>query len=184
MNFPGAGIIKGLVVTARNALGSYVDRKRAKRLIVECYPEERPRLAEASRSFPFLIYDGDDPEGGIRCVACKICEVECPPKCIYIELERDAAGKSLKRPKVFNIDIGVCMGCQICAEVCQFESVRMDNIFEMSSYDRFESLLLDKTRLLKSNAYYRYIKPTECAETDAIRVDRLKKQKPKTEATA
>jgi len=181
MNFPGSGIIKGLAVTARNALGSYFDRARAKRLITRQYPEERPVLPEASRSFPFLIYDNDDPERGIRCVACKICEIECPPQCIYIELERDANGKSLKRPKIFNIDISVCMGCQICAEVCPFESIRMDNVFEKSNYDRFDSLLLRKEQLLKSNAYYRYIKPTECAETDAIR---LKKQKSKSEVVA
>jgi NADH-quinone oxidoreductase subunit I len=29
-----------------------------------------------------LIYDTDDAEAGLRCVACKICEKECPPQCI------------------------------------------------------------------------------------------------------
>jgi len=175
MNFPGSGIIKGMVVTARNMIGSYFDRAHAKRLTTEQYPEERPKLPEASRSFPFLIFDGD-PETGIRCTSCKICEKECPPQCIYIVQDRDAAGKPIRRPKVFNIDISVCMGCQICVEVCPFESIRMDNIYEMSSYDRFGSLVVTKQQLLKSNEYYHSINHTEAAATDA-RIEAARKKK-------
>ena len=174
MNVPGSGIIKGLAVTARNFLGSYVEKDR---LTTEQYPEERPVLPENARSFPFLIFDGEDPEAGMRCVSCKICEKECPPQCIYIVQDRDAAGKALKRPRIFDIDISVCMSCQICVEVCPFESIRMDQDYELSSFDRFGSLILDKSKLLKSNAYYQSIHPTEAAETDArFEADRKKKE--------
>ena len=173
MNFPGSGIVKGLAVTARNFAGSYFEKDR---LTTEQYPEERPVLPENSRSFPFLVYDGEDPESGMRCVSCKICEKECPPQCIFIIQDRDARGKALKRPKVFDIDISVCMSCQICVEVCPFESIRMDQDYELSSFDRFAPLLLDKSRLLKPNAYYRRIHPTEAAETDA-RVESERKKK-------
>ncbi len=174
MNIPGSGIIKGLAVTARNMLGSFFEKDR---LITEQYPEERPKLPENSRNFPFLVYDGENPEVGMRCVSCKICEKECPPQCIFIIQDRDAAGKALKRPKVFNIDISVCMSCQICVEVCPFESIRMDQVYEAGAYDRFSDLILDKPKLLKSNAYYHSIHPTEAAETDArIEADRKKKE--------
>jgi NADH-quinone oxidoreductase subunit I len=174
MNFPGYGIIKGLIVTARNMAGSYVEKDR---LTTELYPEERPKLPENARSFPFLVFDGDDPEAGMRCVSCKICEKECPPQCIFIIQERDAAGKAVRRPAVFNIDISVCMSCQICTEVCPFESIRMDQEYEMSAFDRFGPLILDKQKLLKSNTYYHSIHPTEAAETDArIEAERLKKE--------
>ena len=46
-------------------------------------------LPEASRVFPFLVYDGADWQAGMRCVACQICEKECPPKCIYIDKTTD-----------------------------------------------------------------------------------------------
>ena len=173
MNFPGSGIIKGMAVTARNIVGSYFDRAHAKRLTTEQYPEERPTLAEASRSVPFLVYDGEDPEKGMRCVACKICEKECPPQCIYIVKDSDANGKPILRPKVFNIDISVCMGCQICVEVCPFESIKMDSDFELSSSNRFEGLLLHREHLAKSNAYYHQIHPAEAQEVD----DRLAAKK-------
>lgn len=177
MSFPGIGIIKGMAVTALNIVGSYFDRAHQKRLITEQYPEERPKLAEASRSFPFLVFDGDDPEKGIRCVACKICEKECPPQCIYIVKDADANGKPILRPKVFDIDITVCMGCQICVESCPFESIRMDNIYEVAGYDRFAPMVLHKEQLLKSNTYYHSIHPTEASETDArIEAARLKKE--------
>ena len=85
------------------------------------YPEERQTLAEAVRNFPFLVYDGDDWKKGLRCVACQICEKECPPKCIYIEKSRDKKpndmGKAQFYPAVFDIDTSVCMSCQICVEV-------------------------------------------------------------------
>ncbi len=174
MNFPGIGILTGLKVTARNMAGSYFEKDR---MITEQYPEERPTLPEASRSFPFLVFDGEDPEAGMRCVSCKICEKECPPQCIFIIQDRDAAGKALKRPRVFDIDISVCMGCQICVEVCPFDSIRMDNVFEVSSCDRFAPLVVHKDRLLKSNAYYHRINDSEATATDArLEADRKKKE--------
>src|SRR5213595_2787101 len=154
----GTGILKGMAVTARNFVGSYFDKER---LITVQYPEERNPLPENYRNFPFLIYDGGDPHAGLRCVACKICEKECPPQCIYIILERDEKGKPKKHPKVFDIDISVCMSCQICVEVCPFDAIKMDQVYELSRTDRFEDLLLHKTDLRKPNEYYHQIHPDE-----------------------
>jgi len=177
----GTGILKGMVVTARNFLGSYHD---ASRLITVEYPEERLPQKENARNFPFLVYDGDDPEAGLRCVACLICEKECPPKCIYIvkdtERKPDHTGKLQLQPKVFDIDISVCMSCQICVEVCPFDSIKMDVAYELSTGDRFGKLLLHKQDLAKSNEYYRRIHPTEAREADA----RMAMEKAKAEAAA
>ena len=164
----GEGIIKGLAETARNFIGSYVDEDR---LTTVQYPEERLPVKEAARNFPFLVFDGNDPHAGLRCVACQICEKECPPKCIYIEKSKDKkpdyVGKPQFYPAVFDIDVSVCMSCQICVEVCPFEAIKMDTEFELSNTDRFGGLLLDKHRLARSNDYYRKIHPTEAAEIDS-----------------
>ncbi|MGO9245879.1 MAG: 4Fe-4S ferredoxin, partial [Verrucomicrobiia bacterium] len=103
MGFIGKGLFEGMVVTARNFVGSYFDKER---LVTVQYPEERVQTPENSRTFPFLVYDDDkSPVDTMRCVACKICEVECPPQCIYIVMDRDEKGKPQQRPKVFDIDI-------------------------------------------------------------------------------
>src|SRR5436190_17185387 len=163
----GGGILKGMAVTLRNFAGSYFDKER---LITVQYPEERSPLPENYRNFPILIYD-NDPEAGLRCVACKICEKECPPQCIYIiksdDKKPDYMGKPQFYPAVFDIDISVCMSCQICVEVCPFEAIKMDKEFELSRRERFDALLLRKSDLAKSNEYYHNICPTDAAEVDA-----------------
>ena len=76
-------------------------------------------------------------------------------------------GKAQFYPTRFDIDVSVCMSCQICVEVCPFEAIKMDNKFELATDDRFGGLLLDRQELAKSNEYYHQIHPTEAAEVDA-----------------
>ena len=163
----GTGILKGMAVTLRNFAGSYFEKER---LITVQYPEERIPLPENYRNFPFLPYDGDDPHAGLRCVACKICEKECPPQCIYIikseDKKPDYMGRPQFYPAVFDIDISVCMSCQICVEVCPFEAIKMDKEFELSKRERFDALLFRKEELSKSNEYYHRIHPVEAAAVD------------------
>src|SRR5262245_23667351 len=177
----GVGIIKGMAETARNFVGSYVAKER---LTTVQYPEERLPQKEAARNFPFLIYDGNDPHAGLRCVACQICEKECPPQCIYIikskDRKPDYVGKPQFYPAVFDIDVSVCMSCQICVEVCPFEAIKMDTEFELSTDNRFGGLLQNREQLSKSNGYYHQIHPTEATEVDA----RLAAEKAKVEAKA
>ena len=177
----GDGILKGMAETAKNFFGSFVSDER---LTTVEYPEERIPAVENARVFPFLVYDGPDWEAGLRCVACQICEKECPPKCIYIEKSKDKkpdyVGKPQFYPSRFDIDISVCMSCQICVEVCPFEAIKMDTQFELATGDRFGGLLEDRKQLAKSNEYYYSIHPTEAAEADA----RLAEEKAKVEARA
>jgi len=177
----GEGLLKGLAETAKNFAGSYVSKER---LTTVQYPEERVAPIEASRVFPFLVYDGADWEAGLRCVACQICEKECPPKCIYIEKSKDKKPDYVGKPQIyparFDIDVSVCMSCQICVEVCPFEAIKMDTEFELATDDRFGGLLHDRKQLAKSNEYFHTIHPTEAAEVDA----RLDEEKAKVEAKA
>ena len=177
----GEGILKGLGETAKNFAGSFVSKER---MTTVQYPEERIAPIENTRDFPFLVYDGKDPLAGLRCVACQICEKECPPKCIYIvkshDKKPDFVGKPQIYPTRFDIDISVCMSCQICVEVCPFEAIKMDTEFELSTTDRFGGLLFDREHLSKSNEHYHKVHPTEAAEVDA----RLAEEKAKAEAKA
>lgn len=169
-----------MVVTARNFVGSYHDPARLPTIE---YPEKRQSLPENSRAFPMLIFDGEDAEAGLRCVACKICEKECPPQCIYIVAERDSRGRPLRRPGIFDLDIAVCMSCQICVEVCPFDAIKMDMAFELAGSDRFGSLLLKKQDLAKSDMYFHSIHPSEAVGSDS-RVEHIKNPPPRPPAKA
>ncbi len=164
----GSGLIQGLAVTAKNFVGSFHDPKR---LVTVEYPEQKPKIAENYRNFPFLVSENaTDPMGTLRCVACQICEKECPPQCIYIEKSKDkkpdANGKPQLYPAVFDIDTSVCMSCQICVEVCPFDAIKMDQVFEIATTDRFNELLLDREDLAKPNSYFHQIHPAEATEVD------------------
>src|SRR6266850_453986 len=180
----GFGVLNGMAVTLRNFIGSYFEKDR---LITVQYPEEQSPLPENYRNFPFLVFD-NDPEAGLRCVACKICEKECPPQCIYIvksdDKKPDYVGKPQFYPKVFDIDISVCMSCQICVEVCPFEAIKMDKDFELSKRERFDALLFRKEELSKSNEYYHRIHPIEAAAVDKNLADAAAAAEAKKKAAA
>jgi len=111
----------------------------------------------------------------VRCVACQICERECPPQCIYIEKstekKENAGGKPQFYPATFDIDVSVCMSCQICVEVCPFDAIVMNSQFELSTPNRFGGLLVRRDDLLKSNDYYHRIHPEEAAARDKRMAD-------------
>lgn len=165
-SLPGMGLLKGLAVTGANMVQSFY---RKDRMTTIQYPEQRAPISPNFRNFPFLVYDGDDAMAGLRCTACSICEKECPPQCIYIVMDRDENGKSLKRPKVFDIDVSVCMNCGICAEVCPFDSIYMDGEYELATQDRFGGLVFNKQRLARSTDYHAKLRPAQAAAVAASR---------------
>jgi len=175
----GHGVLDGMLVTLRTFLGTYPWGRVALRLLRQPptdglvtvqYPDAKQQHAERFRYFPFLVYDGTPDD--LRCVACKICEQECPPQCIHIVgPARDAQGRPLKAhgrpyPVEFDIDMSICMSCRICVDVCPFDAIEMDNQYELSASDRYEHMIFDKQKLLKSADYFRTIKPTEAATVD------------------
>ena len=194
MSILGSGIFKGMAVTLRNFVGSYFYKERLTTNDYEWRPdgalpqsigdypkEEGEQLSDTttvnhySRNFPMLLHDTGEPMDTIRCVACQICERECPPQCIYIEKSTEkienADGKPQFYPAKFDIDVSVCMSCQICVEVCPFDAIVMNSQFELSTPNRFGGLLVRRDDLLKSNDYYHKIHPQEAAARDQKMAD-------------
>jgi NADH-quinone oxidoreductase subunit I len=186
----GTGIIRGLLVTFRHFIDTYVEDIRAGRgryntpegiqsrmstsargLFTIQYPEEKMPVPEEFRFNPFLVYD-EGPNGEInqRCTSCGICAKACPPQCIWIVRTNDpVTGRPVPSPAEFYIDIDICMNCGSCAEYCPFDAIKMDHVYEIATYDRIKENILDIEALSKPASYYATIRPTNAAREDAAR---------------
>lgn len=194
----GSGILKGLGVTLKHLLETYLEdiREGRKRYYTEegiesrkssdtrgiftvNYPEERVPVPEEFRFVPILLYDvGDDGEIKHRCTACGICVQACPSQCIWIKRAVDPeSGRSLSEAEEFYIDIDLCMNCGLCAEFCPFDCIKMDHDYELAVYDRCENNLYDLRKLSKPYSYYAEIRP-QTAARKRLRKKRQPKRNP------
>jgi NADH-quinone oxidoreductase subunit I len=186
----GIGILKGLGVTLKHFIETYVDDIRwlgkryyneealvarqgpqARGIFTVQYPEEKLIIPEEFRFTPFLIYD-ELPNGQIveRCTSCGICAKVCPPQCIWIVRSSDPkTGRPKPEPAEFYIDIDICMNCGLCAEFCPFDSIRMDHDYELASYDRTKAHIYDKDRLMKPASYYASIRPKNFEREEEVK---------------
>lgn len=204
----GIGFIKGMMVTLRHFVNTYVDdlrygfkkyspdvdnfevrqgTKAAGAFTVQ-YPEEKVAMPERFRFVPFLVvndYDHPEAPGKDWCTSCGICAKVCPPQCIWIVRSNDpVTGRPVPEPEAFFIDIDICMNCGYCAEFCPFDAIKMDIEYELSDYGRIKEMILDKERLTKPDTYHAAIHPTDWARELADKAAEEEKKRRAEEAKA
>ncbi len=106
------------------------------------YPEVMPDLSDRFHGRLCLLTKST---GEDLCIGCQACARVCPCfDLIQIEMHRDEA----KQPVIdrFTIDMGRCIFCGNCTEVCPVDCIKMLNDFELADYSR-EALVLDKAAL-------------------------------------
>lgn len=177
----GMGIVKGMAVTMRHFIATYLDdiywltrggryynpealsnrqSLEGRGVVTVFYPEEKLPVPERFRFVPFLVTD--EPKPGEQwphdwCTSCGICAKVCPPQCIWIVRGKLPSGRPKPEPEEFFIDIDICMNCGLCAEFCPFDAIKMDHDYELASYDRSTAHIHDKERLSKPISYWRNI---------------------------
>ena len=109
------------------------------------YPEKKPVLGSRYKGRLALRVN---PDGSEMCTGCKSCSRVCPcGDLIQVVTEKDENNKL--QIKQFTIDMGRCIFCGNCTEVCVKNGLVMTDKFELADYSR-ESLVYDKKRLTLS----------------------------------
>jgi formate hydrogenlyase subunit 6/NADH:ubiquinone oxidoreductase subunit I len=120
-------IFKGHWITLKNLFRKKVTDQYPHRH----HPEREWHPQPGYRGDFALISDAERP-GGLRCIACLACANMCPDKCIHIR----GAGKGKERhPEAFFIDIGKCMYCWLCVEVCPVAAITMTRDYHNVVYE-------------------------------------------------
>jgi NADH-quinone oxidoreductase subunit I len=129
---PVVGFIKGLMVTIRSTLRHPVTAE---------YPAVEKRLALSNRymGFPALTWDYDVEEP--YCTGCMVCIRECPTQCMSAQMKdnpKHEKGLSRRRKIIesFEINLGRCILCGICVDVCNLDAIEMSHEYELSKYQR------------------------------------------------
>ncbi len=143
------GFLDSLLVTVRTAL---------RRPVTAQYPDpsKRQPVAEGFMGFPALTWDEDVREP--YCTGCMVCVRDCPTQCMSAVMDdnpKHAEGASRRRKIVreFEINLGRCILCGICVDVCNFDAIEMSHEHELSKYER-NGNRVDLTRLLEMGRAY------------------------------
>lgn len=105
--------------------------------ITECYPENRDtlKIADRFRAELSLIYDN---EGHHKCIACGICQMNCPNGTIKLatKMVELPDGKKKRKLDKYMYDLGSCTFCMLCVTTCPQNALEFTNDFEQAVFQR------------------------------------------------
>ena len=108
---------KGMMVTLK-----YLFKKP----VTENYPFEKIEMPERAR-WLHRFY----PK---KCIMCKMCVNICPPKCITMDIGKNAEGK--RELHGYSIDADRCIFCGMCVEVCPTKALVMTDVHEFADSNK------------------------------------------------
>lgn len=111
--------------------------------VTEEYPDNRKTLVLSERFRGTLCMPVDE-NGRNKCIACGLCQATCPNDTIHLEIDTvtdEETGKSKKVLVTYRYDLGACMFCQLCTNVCPTKAIEFNN--------RFEHAVFTKDKLVK-----------------------------------
>lgn len=111
--------------------------------VTEQYPENRHTTLHIPERHRAMLVMPHDAENHHHCVACGLCQMNCPNGTIRItsETREDEEGKKKKVLVKYEYNLGSCMFCEICVNVCPHHAIQFSNDFENAVFQK-EKLLL------------------------------------------
>lgn len=124
--------LRSLLIGMRVTLGEFFTKKTT-----EQYPENRATLKMFDRFRGELVMPHDE-NNEHKCIACGICEMNCPNSTIKItsEFVTDEAGKKKKVLVKYQYDLGSCIFCQLCVRMCPQQAIHFVPTFEHAVFTR------------------------------------------------
>ena len=112
------------------SLGTMMRRK-----VTAEYPKEHLPLQDRFMGFPALTWD--DARIEPFCTGCMVCVRYCPTQCMSAQMTDNpkfADGDSHRKKiiETFEINLGRCILCAICVDVCNFDAIEMGTAHERS----------------------------------------------------
>jgi NADH-quinone oxidoreductase subunit I len=154
------------------------------------YPKEHAPIQDRYMGFPALTWD--EEVGEPFCTGCMVCVRNCPTQCmtaLMIDNPLFKEGKSTRRKIIseFEINLGRCILCKICVEVCNFDAIEMSREHELSTFMR-NGRRVDLPQLLEMGKKYQretdWQPPSKKAKAPAARQPRAVGRAASTEAAA
>ncbi len=124
--------LESLLTGMRTTLRIFFRKK-----VTEKYPENRATLKIAERFRGELVLPHNE-RNEHQCIACGICEMNCPNATIRIvsEVQPDETGKNRKVLTAWHYDLGSCIFCQLCVQTCPQNAIRFLPTFEHAVFTR------------------------------------------------
>ncbi len=126
-----------LATGLRTTMREFFTRKTTER-----YPENRAELVLSPRFRGTLtmLHDADNRH---RCIACGLCQAACPNDTIRVVSRQETApdGKTVRVLDTYIYNLGSCMFCQLCVDVCPRRAIAFDQEFEHAVFDKSKLVL-------------------------------------------
>lgn len=121
-------LLKGMRVTIRE----FFTKK-----VTEQYPENRATLKMFDRFRGELVMPHDE-NGNNKCIACGLCQTNCPNGTIHIttDMVTTEDGKKKKVLVKYEYDLGSCIFCQLCVKNCPRNAIEFRPTFEHAVFTR------------------------------------------------
>ena len=105
--------------------------------VTEKYPENRATLKIHERFKGELVMPHDE-NGNHKCIACGLCQMNCPNGTIHITSETVTTedGKKKKVLVKYEYDLGSCMFCELCVKSCPHHAIEFRTTFENAVFTR------------------------------------------------
>ena len=106
--------------------------------ITEQYPENRETMVMFDR-FRGALKMPHNEKNEHKCTACGLCQMNCPNGSITVisKSETDQESGKVKRVlDIYRYDLGSCIFCDICVQVCPQDAIEWSQEFEHSVFTR------------------------------------------------